>query len=70
MLFELAELRIAPNSASRVSSSRSFAMRPNAHDEMLVTDKLLSLSFSDVGWSCLACMLIDNHPPAWIAVDE
>jgi len=70
ILFELAGLRIAANSASRVSSSKSLAIRPNAHAPALCTVKLASLSFSEVGCSDLACMLIDNHPPAWIAIDE
>lgn len=70
MLFELAELRIAANSASLVSSSSSLARRPKAQAPELVIVRLVSLSFSEVGWSGLACMLIDNHPPAWIAIDE
>lgn len=70
MLFELAELRIAANSASLVSSSSSFARRPKAQAPEFVIVKLVSLSFSEVGCSGLACMLMDNHLPAWIAIDE
>ena len=72
MLFELAVLRIAANRASLVSSSSSFASLPKAHAPALCIVKLVSLSFSELGFGCsgLACMLMDNQPPAWIAIDE